>query len=383
MCATGNGHIDAGIDRVNVLVLNPGSATFKFGVYRMPDRSESSAALDASAVLASGVVDSTTPALAVEQIVNRFLAPAGEQTESPIAINAVGCRVVHGGATLVKPTRVTAPVLEQLRALTELAPLHIPTDIAVLERVRQSLPDIPLIAVFDTAFHQTLPEVARTYPLPVELSARYGLRRYGFHGISHAYVSARLIERLGRGAMGTRIITCHLGSGASVCAVRDGHSIDISMGLTPMEGLVMGTRSGDVDPGLVLYLLRSAGMTADEVDDLLNRQSGLLGLSGLSADLRVLEQAASDQNRRAELALAVFAYRAAKYIGAFAVALGGLDAVAFTGGIGEHSAPMRARICRRLEFLGVRLDDERNRCKRARHADQYSEQWPPAMGNSD
>lgn len=345
---------------MNVLVLNPGSATVKFGVYRITDRPASVAAIDAAAVLAGGVVESSTPALAVEQIVNRLLA-TGEHGEPPIGIDAVGCRVVHGGAALVEPTRVTASVLDQLRTLTELAPLHIPADIAVLEWVQESLPGTPVIAVFDTAFHRTLPDVARTYALPTELCARFGLRRYGFHGISHGSVSARLIEQLGRGPTGTRIITCHLGSGASVCAVRDGQSIDISMGLTPMEGLMMGTRSGDVDPGLVLFLLRSAGMTADDVDDLLNRQSGLLGLSGLSADLREVERAALAHDPRAELALEVFAYRTAKYIGAFAVALEGVDAVAFTGGIGEHSPSMRRRICRRLEFLGLRLDDARNR----------------------
>ena len=370
---------------MNVLVLNPGSATLKFGLYEMPELTEASTPTNSATVLANGLVErigtpqselrmlvatqkpvvepieANTPAHAVEQIIRRLLAYVGENSQTPMAIDAVGCRVVHGGARLVEPTRVTPSVLEELRALKELAPLHIPADVAVLERVQQSLPEIPVIAVFDTAFHQTLPEVASTYALPFELSARYGLRRYGFHGISHSYVSGRLIERLGRGEKGTRIITCHLGSGASVCAVRDGQSIDTSMGLTPMEGLVMSTRSGDVDPGLVLYLIRTVGMTPSEVDDLLNHQSGLRGLSGLSGDLRDLEQAAQEKDKRAELALEIFAYRTCKYIGAFAAALKGLDAVAFTGGIGEHSASMRRRICRGLEFLGLRLEDERNR----------------------
>jgi len=372
---------------VNVLVFNPGSATLKFALYQMPDLSTPAATRNSTTVLASGVVErirtpqsqlkmlvvardpvleplqADTTAHAVEQIIRRLLAFFGENTQTPMAIDAAGCRVVHGGAKLVKPTRVTPSVLDELRTLKELAPLHIPADIAVLEQVQRSLPSTPVIAVFDTAFHQTLPEVARTYALPLELSARYGLRRYGFHGISHAYVSRQLIERLGRGAKGTRIITCHLGSGASVCAVRDGQSIDTSMGLTPMEGLVMSTRSGDVDPGLVLYLIRAAGMTAGEVDDMLNHQSGLRGLSGLNADLR---------DERAELALDIFAYRASKYIGAFAVALEGLDAVAFTGGIGEHSASMRSRICRRLAFLGLRLENERNRAADGRAAMQIS-----------
>ena len=350
----------------------------------MPDLSKASATGDSATVFASGIVEpigsqqaelrmfvakqkpivepaeASTPVQAVEQIIRRLLAYFGESTQTPIAIDAVGCRVVHGGPRLVKPTRVTASVLDELRALKELAPLHIPADVAILEKVQQSLPETLVIAVFDTAFHQTLPPVAYTYALPVELSAQYKLRRYGFHGISHAYVSGRLIELLGRGAEGTKIISCHLGSGASVCAVRDGQSIDTSMGLTPMEGLVMGTRSGDVDPGLVLYLIRTAGMSANEVDSLLNHQSGLRGLSGLSPDVRELEQAERAGDKNAELALEVFAYHARKYIGAYAAALEGLDAVAFTGGIGEHSASMRRRICKGLDFLGLRLDDDLN-----------------------
>ena len=368
---------------MNILVLNPGSATLKFAFYQMPELNKASTTTDSATVLASGIVEpigatqselkmfvatqkpmieaveATTPVQAVEQIIRRLLVYLGE-TKTQTAIDAVGCRVVHGGARLVKPTRVTASVLDELRALKDLAPLHIPADIAVLEQVQQSLPQIPLIAVFDTAFHQTLPPVAYTYALPVEVSAQYKLRRYGFHGISHAYVSERLIERLGRGAKGTKIITCHLGSGASVCAVRDGQSIDTSMGLTPMEGLVMGTRSGDVDPGLVLYLIRTAGMSANEVDSLLNNQSGLRGLSGLSGDVRDLEQAERAGDKRAELALQVFAYRARKYIGAYLAAMGGADAIVFTGGIGENSPEVRAAICEGLSWFGIELDAERN-----------------------
>jgi acetate kinase len=381
---------------MNILVLNPGSATLKFGLYQMTDSSRVSTTPDSATVLASGIIDpmgapqtelkmsvaaqkptiepveATTPVQAVEQIIRRLLAYFGESTQTPIAIDAVGCRVVHGGGRLVKPTRVTASVLDELRTLKELAPLHIPADIAVLEQIRRSLPEPPLIAVFDTAFHQTLPPVAYTYALPVELSAQYKLRRYGFHGISHAYVSGRLIEYLGRGAEGTKLITCHLGSGASLCAVSDGQSIDTSMGLTTLEGLVMGTRSGDVDPGLVLYLIRTAGMSANEVDSLLNHQSGLRGLSGLSADVRELEQAERAGDKNAKLALEVFAYHARKYIGAYAAALEGLDAIAFTGGIGEHSASMRRRICQGLDFLGLRLEDDLNEAADGRVAMRIS-----------
>lgn len=371
---------------LRVLVLNPGSATLKFGFYQMP----------AATLLARGLVDrigtprselkmfvtgqepkiepvaAKGPGQAAKQIIRRLLSRPEGDARAPAPIDAVGCRVVHGGPGLIAPTLVTAPVLEELRALKKLAPLHIPTDIAVLKQVRQSLPGTPVIAVFDTAFHQTLPEVASTYALPVELCARYGLRRYGFHGISHAYVSRELINHLGRGAKGTRVITCHLGNGASICAVRDGRSIDTSMGFTPMEGLVMGTRSGDVDPGLLVYLIRAVGMTVGQVDDLLNHRSGLHGLSGLSADLRDLERAALKNDKRAELALEIFAYRACKYIGAFAAALQGLDAVAFTGGMGEHSPSIRRRICRRLGFLGLRLDGRRNRAASGGAARQIS-----------
>lgn len=368
---------------MNVLVFNPGSATLKFGMYRMPDHGEAPTASN-SAVLATGLVErmgttepelrilrtgqaplvepleATTAAAAVEQLIPRLAALLGESTGTGQPIDAVGCRVVHGGASFVEPTRVTPAVLDELRKLEDLAPLHMPADISTLERIGRALPETPLVAVFDTAFHQSVPEIARTYALPQELSTRYGLRRYGFHGISHAYVSRRVMGELQGGAEVTRLITCHLGSGASVCAILDGRSIDISMGMTPMEGLVMGTRSGDVDPGIVLHLIRS-GLSVDEVDDLLNGQSGLRGLSGLSSDVRDLEQAALEKDERAELALEIFAYRTSKYIGAFAAALGGLDAIAFTGGIGERSPSMRSRICRRLGFLGLHLEDGLNR----------------------
>lgn len=308
---------------MNVLSLNPGSSTLKFALYR------------------DGVE-------AVRDVVEVGADGIGAGAETVITAHpadAIGCRVVHGGARFVAPARVDDAVLAEIAALAALAPLHNPLAVEVLTAARRLAADRPLVAVFDTAFHQTLPEVAFSYAVPPEL----GVRRYGFHGISHGYIAARLPH--------PRLVSCHLGNGASVCAIRDGRSIDTSMGLTPMEGLVMGTRSGDVDPGLVLHLLRG-GRSREEVDDLLNHRSGLLGLSGISGDLRTLEK---DGGPRAELAMEVFAYRVAKYIGAYAAALEGLDAVAFTGGIGEHSASMRARICRRLSFLGIALDDELNR----------------------
>jgi len=364
---------------VNILVFNPGSSTLKFGLFDLSDKGPTAKVLVSGSVASIGsehstlkisamtqiaplneTIEAKTAAQATEHIVRRLLASGYKDDRATETIDAVGFRVVHGGARYIEPTRVTMSVLDELRALGNLAPLHVPADVAALEEVGRLLPDVPLVAVFDTAFHQTLPPVAYTYALPVELSNRYGLRRYGFHGISHAYVSARLIAHLGRGAKDTKVITCHLGNGASICAVRDGQSIEISMGFTPLEGLVMGTRSGDIDAGLVLYLIRAAGMTPNAVDKLLNNESGLLGVSNLSADVRDLEQAAREGNISAELALELFAYRASKYIAAFTAALEGLDAIAFTGGIGEHSASMRRRICRRLRFFGVHIEDELN-----------------------
>jgi acetate kinase len=248
----------------------------------------------------------------------------------------------------VKPARVDDEVVAAIGELAELAPLHNPAALAVIEETRRTMAGVPVVAVFDTAFHQTMPPLAWRYAVPADL----GVRRYGFHGISYSYVSSRLDAK--------RHIICHLGNGASVCALLDGKSVDTSMGFTPMEGLVMGTRAGDLDPGLILYLLRQ-GKCEAELDALLNHESGLLGLSGRSADVRELQQAAQDGDAAADFALELFAYRAAKYAGAYAAVLGGVDALTFTAGIGEHSPSLRSRICRRLGFLGVALDEEKNR----------------------
>lgn len=318
---------------LNILVLNPGSSTLKFAFYRGEE------------ALTSGTIEGVSSRETAEAI----------QKAGGESIGAVGCRVVHGGSRFVKPVRVDDSVVEEIRKLAALAPLHNPLAVEVIEEVRRSLPGVPIVAVFDTAFHRTLPVVASTYAVPAAL----GVRRYGFHGVSYSYVSKRLRD-LGAGS---RLIICHLGNGASVCAVRDGISVDTSMGLTPMEGLVMGTRAGDLDPGVILYLLRG-GRSEEQLDELLNRRSGLLGVSERSADVRELEKAVSEGDPHAELALEVFAYRAAKYIGAYAAALGGVDAICFTAGIGEHSPAMRWRICERLGFLGVEIDDELNRAVR-------------------
>ena len=343
---------------MNILALNAGSSSLKFRLFRVDDSVET--------MLMEGEA---------ERVGGDALAAAAEKAIDqcrPLGIDAVGHRVVQGGSKFTAATRVTPEMLTELKTLRGLDPLHNPGEIALIEATQKLLPGVPEVACFDTAFHRTLPEVAYIYALPHELSARLGLRRYGFHGLSHQYVSGQLLECLGRDAEGTRLITCHLGSGASACALRDGKSVDTSMGMTPLEGLVMGTRSGDVDPGLLLYLLREQNMTPEQLDDLLNKQSGLLGVSGVGSDLRDLEKAAAAGNAQAELALSLFAYRARKYLGAYAAALGGLDAIAFTGGIGERSPVMRGRICTGLEFLGVTLDTGANQNADGKAAAQIS-----------
>jgi acetate kinase len=272
---------------------------------------------------------------------------------------AVGHRVANGGEHFRAPVIVDAAVEAAIEALVPLSPLHNPAALAGIRIARERLPALPQVAVFDTAFHATLPRRAREYALPRELSARLGLRRYGFHGTSHAFVAQVAADWLRTDLARLRLVSCHLGSGASVAAIEFGRSIDTSMGLTPLEGLVMATRGGDLDPGIVLALLRS-GLNVEAVDQLLNHQAGLMGLSG-TPDMREVERRAADGDDGSRLALLLYAHRARKYIGAYAAVLGGLDAVIFTGGVGEHSALVRHRIAQRLDFLGAVLDEDRNR----------------------
>jgi len=361
---------------MTILVLNAGSSSLKFRLFHMETLRP---LMEAEEVLAQGKVErlgteharltfreseSSTPrteeigAVALADAVAHLfnLLPDSVQT-----LDAIGHRIVHGGAQFHTPTRIAAATLTALHALTPLAPLHNPAGIAVIEAARQLRPDVPNVAVFDTAFHHDLPEIAALYALPRELSERLQLRRYGFHGISYRAVSERYFAHRGVPAEGSRLILCHLGNGASVCALRDGRSVETSMGFTPLEGLIMGTRSGDIDPGLLLYLIEQNHFTVEQLANLLNHQSGLLGLSGgSSSDMRDLEMAANAGDTNAELALACFAHRVRKYIGAYSAVLGGVDALIFTGGIGEHSATMRARICYNLDFLGLALDPQRN-----------------------
>jgi len=274
---------------------------------------------------------------------------------------AVGHRVVHGGDRFCAPTRIDDAVEQAIDDLAPLAPLHNPANLAGIRAARALWPDATHVAVFDTAFHSTLPARARAYAIPTELSERHGLRRYGFHGTSHAWVAERAAAHLGDDLRDLRVVTCHLGNGASVTAIEGGRSIETSMGMTPLEGLVMGTRSGDIDPGVILELMRRESLDVEGADALLNGRSGLAGLSGVGNDMRDIEKRAGDGDERCRLALHVFTHRIRKYIGGYAAAMGGVDLVIFTGGIGENSALVRHRVAQRLDFLGARLDEDANR----------------------
>ncbi|HNZ08879.1 MAG TPA: acetate kinase [Bacillota bacterium] len=280
-------------------------------------------------------------------------------------ISAVGHRVVHAGEKFSGSVPITKEVIDALIECQDLAPLHNPPNIMGIRACQTLMPDVPMVGVFDTAFHQTMPKEAYLYGLPYELYERHRIRRYGFHGTSHRYVSARAAEMLKKPYEKTSVITCHLGNGSSIAAIKNGKSIDTTMGLTPLEGLVMGTRVGDLDPGIVLVLCEKLGLSVQEVvNGYLNKKSGVFGLSNyLSNDFRDLEEAASKGNEYAKLALDVFAYRIVKYIGAYAVAMGELDAIVFTGGIGENSFEMRKRVCDRLTFLGIKINDAANMIK--------------------
>ncbi|HEX8138411.1 MAG TPA: acetate kinase [Pyrinomonadaceae bacterium] len=277
-------------------------------------------------------------------------------------VHAVGHRVVHGGERFTQSVLITDEVLRGIEDCIELAPLHNPANIKGITAAREVFgPGLPQAAVFDTAFHQTLPDYAYLYALPYQLYRRYRIRRYGFHGTSHRYVAYRYRQLRARPREETRVITLHLGNGCSAAAIRAGDSVDTSMGMTPLEGLVMGTRSGDIDPAIIDFISAKEGLSSQESESLLNKQSGLLGISGLTNDMReLLDEAHENDDRRARLAIEIFCYRVRKYIGAYLAAMGGADALIFTGGIGENSAEIRARICEGLEWMGLSLDAERN-----------------------
>ncbi len=333
------------MDALSVLTLNAGSSTIKFSLFA-GDTME----------LVAGETLEDPPANAVENILASI---GGRVASDPVA--AVGHRVVHGGRHFRESVRIDDRVLGLISSLTTLAPLHNPPALRAIVAARRALPGVPHVAVFDTAFFADLPAESRVYPLPYEWYEKPGIRRYGFHGISHAYCSRRAAEFLGRPPGELRVVVCHLGNGCSATAVRGGKPVDTTMGFTPMEGLMMGTRAGSIDPGILIYAMERMGMTRLELDETLQRKSGLLGVSGVSSDFREVREAANAGNERARLALAIYAHSVRKAVGALAVTLGGVDALVFTAGVGENSAELREEVCRGLGCLSLRLDPVRNR----------------------
>jgi acetate kinase len=275
-------------------------------------------------------------------------------------IGAVGHRVVHGGEKYSTSVLIDGNVMEALEECSKLAPLHNPPNLIGINACKELMPNTPMTAVFDTAFHQTMPKYSYLYALPYEMYEKYGIRKYGFHGTSHKFVSQQAAEMLGKDIKDVKIITCHLGNGASIAAVDGGKTVDTSMGFTPLEGLVMGTRCGDIDPAIVTFIENECDMSAAEVNNLMNKKSGVLGISGVSSDFRDIEDAAAEGNERAQLALDMFHYQVTKYIGAYAAVMGGVDAIVFTAGLGENSPEARYETTKSLEFLGVKVDAEKN-----------------------
>jgi acetate kinase len=368
---------------MNVLVINAGSSTLKFQLVRT-DAEHIAAHTDEK--LARGQIEriggeavftlrgrdgrpvkGSAPMRDLRAAVDYIVTWLASEESGPVIgtvgeIDAVGHRVVHGGERFQRSVRIDSEVLHGIEDMIDLAPLHNPHNLKGIAATRAVLgADVPHVAVFDTAFHHTVPERAYLYAIPYQLYRRHKVRRYGFHGTSHRYVAYRWRELTGVSRDKTRIITLHLGNGCSACAIDGGNSVDTSMGFTPLEGLVMGTRSGDLDPAVLEYLGSKEGLSPSEVDNLLNKQSGLLGLSGLTNDMReLLAEAHENNDRRARLAIEIFCYRLRKYIGAYLAALGGADAIVFSGGIGENAAEVRAEVCRGLEWAGVRIDPDAN-----------------------
>lgn len=299
---------------------------------------------------------------AVKVVIEKLTDPAEGVIASLKEIDAVGHRIVHGGEKFKGSVVIDDSVLETIAECNDLAPLHNPANLIGINSCREIMPDVPMVAVFDTAFHQTMPKKAYLYGLPYEYYEKYKVRRYGFHGTSHDFVSNRVAEIMGRKREDLKIIVCHLGNGASVSAVKNGKCVDTSMGLTPLEGLIMGTRSGDIDPAIVSFLADKEGKTADEIINICNKKSGVLGLSGgVSSDFRDLAQAAADGNEKADIALKTWAYHVAKYVGAYAAAMNGVDVIAFTAGVGENNVDARAEVCSYLGYLGVTINAEANK----------------------
>ncbi len=360
---------------MKVLVLNCGSSSIK---YQFIDTDEKTALAKgmierigmSGAVLthrrydgdeikiAGEILDHT---IAIEYVLGVMLSRNHGVIEDKSDIEAVGHRVVHGGESFSGSVLITDEVINVLQDNIELAPLHNPPNIKGIQACRRILPGTPQCGVFDTAFHLNMPPKAFLYGIPYELYKKHKIRKYGFHGTSHLFVSQRAAELLGKDISELKLVTAHLGNGCSMAAVDGGRSVDTTMGFTPLEGLLMGTRSGDLDPSLILYIMGKEGLSLSEAGTLLNKHSGLIGISGESSDMREIISAMKEDNKRARYAFEIFCYRIRKYLGAYAAAMGGLDAFIFTGGIGENSAEVRKEVCKDLEFLGIEIDDERNK----------------------
>ncbi|PQD94629.1 acetate kinase [Pradoshia eiseniae] len=354
-----------------IIAINAGSSSLKFQLFEMPEEKVITKGIVERIGLADSIfsitVDGEKKTIVTDipdhsVAVNLLLEKLTEHKiiNSLDEIEGIGHRVVHGGEIFTDSAVITDEVLAQIEQLSELAPLHNPANATGIKAFRNVLPNVPAVAVFDTAFHQTMPEASYLYSLPYEYYKEYGIRKYGFHGTSHKYVSERAAELLKRPLEQLRLISCHLGNGASITAIEGGKSIDTTMGFTPLEGLTMGTRSGSLDPALIPYLMEKTDSTADEVINILNKKSGMLGVSGFSSDLRDIEDEAAKGNARAELALSKFSDGIHKYIGSYAAKMNGVDAIIFTAGIGENSAEIRARVLRGLEFMGVYWDQDAN-----------------------
>ncbi|WP_312200141.1 acetate/propionate family kinase [Anaerospora hongkongensis] len=359
---------------MKVLVVNCGSSSIKYQLFNMSDESVLAKGLVERIGLEGAVLthqpagkdkvvitgDISNHSVGIKLVLEALADANHGVIASMKEIVAVGHRVVHGGEKFADSVLITPDVMRALEECIEMAPLHNPPNILGINACAELMPGVPQVGVFDTAFHQTMPKAAFLYGLPYEAYEKYGVRRYGFHGTSHKYVSQRAAEMMGQHMSNLRIITCHLGNGSSLAAIKYGKAIDTSMGFTPLEGLVMGTRCGEIDPAIIPFLMKKEGMSPDQMDEYLNKKSGVLGISGVSSDFRDIEDAAGEGNERAQLALDVFAYKVRKYVGGYVASMGGVDAIVFTAGLGENSIEMRDKICNGLEYLGTRIDHAKN-----------------------
>lgn len=367
---------------MKILVLNCGSSSIKYALYNMDDKSVMTSGgaervgLDGAFVkvkLPNGekktvMHDIPEHTEGVKFIFSLLTDPEIGVIKDLNEIDAVGHRMVHGGEKFNKSVVLTDEVLKTFEECIDLAPLHNPANLKGVKAVSELMPGLPQVGVFDTAFHQTMPAHSYLYAIPYELYEKYGVRRYGFHGTSHRYVSKRVCDFLGVNPADKKVITCHIGNGGSIAAVDGGKCVDTSMGLTPLEGLMMGTRSGDIDGGAITFLEKKLCLDADGMSNLLNKKSGVLGITGISSDMREIESANDEGNERAKLALDMYSYRIKKYVGAYAAAMGGCDIIVFTAGVGENQASMREDVCRNMEYMGVKLDVEKNKTIRGEEA---------------